>query len=59
MIVKVVLDTNFLMIPHQFGVDIFTELKNVMPYVYELIVFDKTIDELQAIKKRSNGKNSV
>ncbi|MFA4820346.1 MAG: PIN domain-containing protein [Candidatus Aenigmatarchaeota archaeon] len=45
---KVLLDTNFLMLPHQFGVDIFEFLKD-----YELITLSSCVSEL---KKLSHGK---
>ena len=43
---KILLDTNFLLIPAQFNVDIFAEIHRIMPSTYELYVLDKTIDEL-------------
>lgn len=46
---KIILDTNFLLIPAQFNVDIFDEIDRIMLEKYELFVFDKTIDELNKI----------
>jgi rRNA-processing protein FCF1 len=46
--VKVILDTNFLLIPITMGVDIFTQLKTIDPKI-ELFVVDRTIDELKQI----------
>ncbi len=52
--VKVVLDTNFLMIPGQFKVDIFEEIKKLMDHPYELCIFKETIDELNKIASTNN-----
>ncbi len=48
---KVFLDTNFLMIPAQFKVDIFSEIERIMETPYELCVFDRTFDELTKLEK--------
>jgi len=54
---KILLDTNFLLIPSQFNVDIFTEIDRIMHENYGLFVLDKTIDELEKII--SNKKQSL
>lgn len=46
---KIILDTNFLLIPGQFMVDIFSEIDRLMNEPYHLIVLDKTINELHKI----------
>ena len=46
---KVLLDTNFLLIPAQFGVDIFAELERVCDFKYEVGVLDATVAELEGI----------
>ena len=48
---RVILDTNFLMIPGALGVDIFTELERVAPE-YDLYVIDKTLDELKKLGEK-------
>ncbi len=53
---KVILDTNFLIIPGEFGIDIFSEIQRIMEEPYEICVLDKTLEELQAIINRSKGK---
>jgi rRNA-processing protein FCF1 len=49
---KIILDTNFLMIPHQFGVDIYDFLKD-----YQIHTLSLCIDELKKLakKKSDNG----
>jgi rRNA-processing protein FCF1 len=46
---KVVLDTNFLLIPGQFRVDIFSEIERIMQEPFELCVVDKSIAELNKL----------
>ena len=53
---KVILDTNFLLIPASFGVDVFSQIKEIEPKS-ELFVIDKTIDELKKIAKEQRGKH--
>lgn len=54
---KIILDTNFLMIPYQFKVDIFAEIERIADFSYNLYVVDKTIEELNKIIKEQKGKN--
>ena len=42
---KIILDTNFLMIPSMFKVDIFSEIERICDFKYELCIVDKTLDE--------------
>jgi len=46
---KVIIDTNFLLIPGQFMVDIFTELERVMQEPFELCIVEKSLDELNKL----------
>ncbi len=52
----IILDTNFLLIPEQFNIDIFEEIERIIPEKYELYVLDKTIDELKKILKDEKQK---
>ena len=56
---KVILDTNFLLIPAQFRVDIFSEIRRVCDFNYELVVVAETIAELKKIiaSGRSSGRD--
>ena len=56
---KIILDTNFLLIPAQFKVDIFSEIKRICNFNYELVVVPETISELKHIidGKRNSAKD--
>ena len=45
----IVIDTNFLLIPAQFKVDIFSEIDRICHFGYSLCVLDKSINELEGI----------
>lgn len=49
---KIYIDTNFLLIPAQFKVDIFEELKRILYFPYELHVLNESIIELKQIKNK-------
>lgn len=53
---KVIVDTNFLLIPIQFGVDIFDEIQRICNFEYELAVLDKSVKELNKIISGQEGK---
>ncbi len=54
---KVILDTNFLLIPSQFKVDIFSEIDRICDFGYSLNILDKTFDELKKIVEKQKGKH--
>jgi rRNA-processing protein FCF1 len=51
---KVVLDTNFIMIPFQFGVDIKAELDRILGFSYELCTLESVLKELEGISKEKS-----
>lgn len=55
---RIILDTNFLLIPATLGVDIFSEIQRITDFEYELCVIDGTFLELEEISSQ-NGKNGV
>ena len=55
--IKIYLDTNFLMIPAQFKVDVFEEIKRICHFQYELCILEKSIKELEKIKSEQKGKH--
>jgi len=54
---KILLDTNFLLAVYQFKVDIFSEIRRICNFNYEIYVLDKTIDELRNIVEKQKGKD--
>ena len=52
---KLLVDTNFLLIPVRFKVDIFTESQNAVNDVVEFYVSSRALDEIQILKDRSKG----
>ncbi len=59
MIQKIILDTNFLLIPIEFKVDIFTEIERICAFPYELCAVEKTITELEKIARTQNRKTAM
>ncbi len=53
---EVILDTNFLLIPVQFKVDIFSEIERLVEEPHKIIVPDVVVDELRKLSG-SRGKD--
>jgi len=53
----IILDTNFMLLPGQLLIDIFTQIEQLMEYPYELCIFDKTMKELEKIIKTGNTQD--
>ena len=51
------LDTNFLMIPLKFRVDIFSEFDRICHFNYKLYIYEQSINELKKIIKEQSGKD--
>ncbi|RJQ15671.1 DNA-binding protein [Candidatus Woesearchaeota archaeon] len=56
---KVYIDTNFLLIPYQFKVDIFTEIKRLLEEPAEMVIVEKTFQELANVIKTANMKDKT
>lgn len=59
---KIYLDTNFLLIPLQFNIDIFEQIKSLCSFPYQLYVLNTTIKELKKIiqsKQKQKDKRSA
>ena len=54
---KIIIDTNFLMIPYQFRVDIFAEFNRICNFNYNLYIFEQSIDELRNIIEKQHLKH--
>ncbi|MBI3026914.1 nucleotide-binding protein [Candidatus Woesearchaeota archaeon] len=55
--IRIILDTNFLLIPLQFRVDIFSEFNRICKFNYELYIFEQSICELSNIIEEQSGLN--
>ncbi|MBI2139863.1 nucleotide-binding protein [Candidatus Woesearchaeota archaeon] len=55
----VILDTNFLLIPGQFRIDIFSEIERLCDFPYRLKMIDKTMDELRHIISAQKGRHKA
>jgi len=53
---KVLLDTNFLLVPIRFGVDIFTEAERALNQLVELTVSTGVLREMEALKEEAGPK---
>jgi uncharacterized protein len=58
---KIIIDTNFLLLPGEFRIDIFSEIHKVADFHYKLFIIDKTVDELNKIinSKESKSKDKL
>jgi len=56
---KIILDTNFLLIPGQFGVDIFSELQRICDFKYGLFILDSIKDELEKLAAKGRDRASA
>ena len=54
---KIILDTNFLLLPFTRKIDVFSEIERIMYDPYKIIVLKKTVDELKKIQKEQKGKH--
>ncbi|MBP1911445.1 PIN domain-containing protein [Thermococcus stetteri] len=53
----VVPDTNFLLVPGQFGVDIIGELHRILDVKFRVVVPNVVLDELSLIERKSRGRD--
>jgi len=59
---RIIIDTNFLLIPAQFNIYIFDEIDKLCDFTYKLYIIDKTIDEINNIietAKKASDKNAA
>lgn len=54
---KIVLDTNFLLIPGQIGLDIFAEIERIADFKYGLFILDRSLGELQNVLEKQKGRH--
>ncbi|WP_297506184.1 PIN domain-containing protein [Thermococcus sp.] len=53
----VIPDTNFLLVPGQFGVDIISELHRILDVRFKILVPNVVLQELEVIERKSRGKD--
>lgn len=53
---KIVMDTNFLLLPGQFGIDIFSEIDRICRFRYETCAMERTVEELALLMQNQKGK---
>ena len=53
----VIPDTNFLLVPGQFGVDIIGELNRILDVRFKILIPNVVLDELSVIERKSRGKD--
>jgi len=58
-LIKVILDTDFLLSAVKFKVDIFSEFKRICDFPYNLWILDKTLDELKGKKEEKLVKSLI
>jgi rRNA-processing protein FCF1 len=56
---QIIIDTNFLLIPGQFMVDIFSEIDRIINEPYELCVVDKSLKELEKLTEAGKTKDKA
>jgi rRNA-processing protein FCF1 len=56
---QVILDTNFLAVPAQFGVDIFSETERVLERRVEFVLLESTVKEIELKGGLSAGKTET
>ncbi|MBS3125958.1 nucleotide-binding protein [Candidatus Woesearchaeota archaeon] len=56
---KIILDTNFLLIPVQLKVDIFSEFHRIMDQKYQLCVLEPSLVELKKLQKIAKTKTAA
>ena len=54
---RIIIDTNFLLIPLKFKVDIFSEFSRICNFNYKLFIFEESINELKNIIEKQSGKD--
>lgn len=55
----IILDTNFLMIPYKYRVDIFSEIERLIPEPHKVITLSSVVKELEGIHRRSEGSEGI
>lgn len=54
--IYVVLDANFILVPIQFNIDVYSEIKNMIPGKVRIVILKAVIDELELKREREKKK---
>ena len=54
---KIIIDTNFLVVPFKYRIDIFSEFNRICNFNYKLYIFKQSILELKNIIEKQFGKD--
>ncbi|MBI2658184.1 hypothetical protein HYX08_05825 [Candidatus Woesearchaeota archaeon] len=52
---RIIIDTNFLLVPFKYRVDIFSEFSRICDFTYGLFIFGQSIEELGRIVQSQSG----
>ncbi len=55
----IILDTNFLMIPYKYHIDIFSEIERLVPETHKIATLSSVVKELDSIVNRSGGSERI
>jgi rRNA-processing protein FCF1 len=55
--ILVVVDTNFLTVPYQFSVDVFSEAKMILEQRVEFVILDSVLEEINKLAKTAKGSD--
>ncbi len=56
---KIILDTNFMMMPGQFGIGIFKEIDRIIDRKYKLYTLTPIVHELERLSREAKGKDKT
>lgn len=56
---KIIIDTNFFLIPYQFKIDIFTELEHLIDVHHIYVITSKTVKELEKLSKNAGKQGAA
>jgi rRNA-processing protein FCF1 len=56
-VILVVVDTNFLTVPYQFNIDIFSESKMILEQRVDFVILSSVLEEINRLAKNAKGSN--
>lgn len=55
----IILDTNFLMIPYKYHIDIIPEIERLVPEAHRIATLNSVVKELENINNKSGGSDRI